>query len=319
MLRFRTISHRRWYKDVCGWLLVVVLAGGLSPVCAEPKEAPEEPVQVAEKTPESDARQSVISGLDEYKLSQRFPDAALWLDLEDGSRTLAMLWPEREAPARGGLIILADEGDNAESGLTGTLARELAQRNLAVLSLGLESPSLALERILERPVDEPDPVPDRDKQNSDVASPATIDVMASEAEGEQEAAYRKRIRDQLLAGVAALEAHDYELTAVVGVGRGSNHVVLNAAELSGSPAMIWISPKLYPKDHSKLAAALDKASVPRILELSSSDEYEQRRAGLKRAKVEGFSLQLMGSGDLSSPRNGKALAGRISAWLKPKR
>lgn len=319
MLRFRTISHRRWCKGTCVWLLVAVLGGGLSPVFAEEQGASEEFGQVAKKTPKSDARQSVISGLDEYKLSQRFPDAALWLDLEDGSRSLAMLWPEREVPARGGLIILADEGDNAESGLTGTLARELAQRNIAVMSLGLEAPSLALEQILERPVDDSGPVPDRDKQNSDVANPATIDVMASDAEDEQEAAYRKRIRDQLLAGVAALEAHDYELIAVVGIGRGSNHVVLNAAQLSGSPAMIWISPKLYPKDHSKLATALDKASIPRILELSSSDEYEQRRAGLKRAKVEGFSLQLMGLGDLSSPRNGKALAGRISAWLKPKR
>lgn len=314
MHRFRTISRRESRKGRCEWLLVAMLAGGLSPVYAEQKDESAEP----KKTTESETRKAVTSGLGQWKLSQRFPDAALWLDLQDGTRTLAMFWPERKAPARGGLIILADEGGNAESGLTGTLARELARRNVAVLSLGLESPSLALEQILESPVDESEPASEFDEQNSDSVSPATIDVMVSETEGEQEAVYRKRIREQLLAGAAALEARGYELTAVVGIGRGSNHIVLNAVELGGSPAMIWISPKLYPKDNSKLATSLDKASVPRILELSSSDEYEQRRAGLKRAKVEGFSLQLMGSGDLSSPRNGKALAGRISAWLKPK-
>lgn len=314
MRQFRTTNRGDRRKSACGWLLIVFVAGGLLPAYAQDKGGPSEPAQVTA----SKARGFVVSGLGEQKLSKRFPDATLWLDLDDGAHALALLWPEREAPARGGLIILADEGGNAESGLTGTLARELARRNFAVLTLGLESPSLALEAVLERPVEAPELDLAPSDRNSNAISPATIDVMASETGDKLEAAYRERIREQLVAGVSAFEERDQELVAVVGIGRGSNHVMLNAAELGGSPAMIWISPKLYPKDASKLAMALDKASVSRILELSSSDEYEQRRAGLKRARVEGFSLQLMGSGDLSSPRHGKAVAGRISAWLKPK-
>lgn len=300
--------------SVCGWLLIVLVAGGLPPAYAQNKEDSAESAQVAA----NEARGSVVSGLGEQKLSERFPEAALWLDLEGGARTLALFWPGYEAPARGGLIILADEGGNAESGLTGALARELAQRNFAVLTLGLESPSQALEAVLEQPVEAPQLDSAPSDRRSSAISPATIDVMTSETGDEVEEAYRERIRKQLVAGVSALEEHGQELVAVVGIGRGSNHVVLNAAELGGSPAMIWVSPRFYPKDASQLAVALTKASVPRILELSSSAEYEQRRAGLKRARVEGFNLQLMGSGDLSSPRNGKALAGRISAWLKPK-
>ncbi|SOB77745.1 Protein of unknown function [Marinobacter sp. LV10R510-11A] len=316
MRRFRTISRSGYRSDVCGWLVIALLTGGVLPTCAyaQNKDESPEPAQV----PTGEVRGAVTSGLGERKLSQSFPDAALWLDLADGARTLALLWPEREAPARGGLLILADEGGNPESGLTGALARELAHRNFAVLTLGLESPPLAIERILERPVTKPGLDTEPYERGPEATSPATIDVLASDAVDELEVAYRSRIREQLVAGVAALKARDYELVAVVGIGRGSNHIVLYAAELGGSPALIWVAPKLYPQDSEKLAVALEGASVPRILELSSSDEREQRRAGLKRARVEGFSLQLMGSGDLLSPRNGKTLAGRISAWLNPK-
>lgn len=314
MHRYRTISRSGYSSRVCGWLAFAAMVGGWLPAHAQNKDDLPEPVQV----PATEARGAVMSGLGEQKLSQRFPNAALWLDLEGGARTLAMFWPEREAPARGGLIILADEGGNAESGLTGTLARELARRNFAVLTLGLESPSLAVEQMLERPVAESELGAEPEERNLGAASPATIDVMATEIGEDLDAAYRERIREQLVVGVAALAKRDQELIAVVGIGRGSNHVVLNAGELVGSPALIWVGPRLYPKDAEKMTEALERASVPSILELSSSDERERRRAGLKRARVEGFSLQLMGSGDLLSPRNGKALAGRISAWLTPK-
>lgn len=314
MRRFRTIGQGSRRGAVSGWLALALLIGGVSPAHGQDKSQSLAPVQASA----GKVRGSVESGLGEQKLSQRLPDSALWLDLEGGARTLALLWPERAVPARGGLIILADEGGNAEAGLTGALARELAGRNFAVLTLGLEVPPLAIEQVLERPVAMLDLNPGPVEKASEAASRATIDVMASEAAGELEAAYRSRIRAQLVAGVAALEKRDYELTAVVGLGRGSNHVVLYAAEMGRSPALVWVAPKLYPNDSKKLAGALEKASVTRILELSSSDEREQLKARPTRTGVEDFSLQLMGSGDLLLPRHGKALAGRISAWLRPK-
>nr|WP_252737932.1 DUF3530 family protein [Marinobacter salexigens] len=264
----------------------------------------------------NEVRSGVSSGLGEWGLNHRFPDSALWLELEDGARTLALFWPETKTPARGAVIILADEGENAASGLTGTLARELANRKLAVLSLGLEPPSEALQRILERPLVAPEPKPEAEGQSPGVPSSAAIDVLAAEAPSDLETAYRKRILDELAAAAAELKNREYELTALVGIGRGSNHVVAYAAELAAPTALIWGGPKFYPRDAKQLAENVNKASVPRILELSLSDASGQRKADLERAGVQGFSRQNVGADIDFMPRDGKAVASRISAWLK---
>ncbi|WP_298452519.1 DUF3530 family protein [uncultured Marinobacter sp.] len=311
MRRIRIISKGMYRWRISGCLLIVMLAVGSTPAIAQDQGADAEPPSSAA----TEARGVVSSGLGEWGLSQRFPDSALWLELEDGARTLALFWPEMETPARGAVIILADEGENAESGLAGALARELTYRKLAVLSLGLEAPPAALEKILERPRIAPEAKPEG--QSPDADSPATIDVMAVEAPGDQEAAYRERIRDELAAGAAELTTREYELVAVVGIGRGSNHVVTYAAELGAPPALIWVGPKFYPGDAGQLSATLEKAAVPRILELSLSGDGGERKASLARAGVQGFSLQAVGSGTEFLPRDGKALAGRIAAWLIP--
>ncbi|MGO1460825.1 MAG: hypothetical protein ACTHYN_01530 [Marinobacter sp.] len=311
MQQFRTANPGGHRTGACGWLLVILAIAGFLPAHAQNKGVSAESARVTASVP----RGAVMSGLDEQALGKRFPDAALWLDFENGTRALALLWPGYEAPARGGVIVLADEGGNAEAGLTGALARELARRNLAVLTLGLASPSPALERILDPPVAGTDLPHLPGDQNQGAATSATIDVMASASGNDLEAVYRERIRETLVAGASALGARGQEVLAVVGIGRGSNHVVVNAAELSGAPAMVWISPTFYPEDASRLADRLEKHPVPRVLALSSSDE---RRAGFMRIKVEDFSHQRVGPGDLSTPGHGKALAGRISAWLKPK-
>ncbi|WP_187298791.1 DUF3530 family protein [Marinobacter sp. F3R11] len=260
--------------------------------------------------PAGEVRGVVSSGLGEWGLSQRFPDAALWLDLEGGARTLALFWPEAGLPARGALIILADEGENAGSGLAGALAHELVRRKFAVLTLGLEAPEPALEKVLERSRSASEASPD-------ASSPTTIDVIESEVVDRPEAAYRAHILEEIVAGAAELEKREYELVAVVGIGRGSNHVVSFAAGLEASPALIWVDPNFYPRDAARLAEVLGKASVPRILELSGSDDGGQRKASLGRARVEGFSFQSVGAGTEFSPQDGKAIAGRISDWLKP--
>ncbi|MBK1873098.1 MULTISPECIES: DUF3530 family protein [Marinobacter] len=311
MRRIRTISKSIYPGRITGCLLAFMLAVAGTSALAQDQDKDAEPAPSAS----TEVRGVVSSGQGEWGLSQRFPDSALWLELEDGTRTLALFWPEMETPARGAVIILADEGENAESGLAGALARELTHRKLAVLSLGLETPPAALKRILERPQLAPEAKPEG--QSPEAAIPTTIDVMAVEAPGDQETAYRERIRDELAAGAAELNTREYELVALVGIGRGSNHVVSYAAGLGTPPALIWAGPKFYPGDAERLAPTLEKASVPRILELSSSGEGSDRRASLARAGVQGFSLQPVGSGTGFVPRDGKALAGRIAAWLAP--
>lgn len=312
MRRFRTISQSPYLMSLFGWLMAVIMLGTAVPALAQDEAA----TPAATPPTPNEVRGVVSSGLGEWGLNHKFPDSALWLELEDGARTLALFWPETETPARGAVIILADEGENAASGLTGTLARELAHRKLAVLSLGLEPPSEALERILEQPFVAPEPKPKAAEQNPGAPSPAAIDVLAAEAPGDLEAAYRKRILDELAAAVAELKNREYELTALVGIGRGSNYVVAYAAELAAPTALIWAGPKFYPRDARQLAENVKKASVPRILELSLSDASGQRKARLERAGVQGFSRQNVGADIEFMPRDGKAVASRISAWLK---
>jgi len=337
--RLRTLSQSSHHKscrksyrkngrnNLCSGLLALMLAGSGAPAAAQEESAS----GVRDQSPVSDVlgdvRGAVSSGLGEWGLSRRFPEAALWLDLEGDARTLALFWPETELPARGALIVLADEGENAESGLAGPLARELAGRRFAVLTLGLAPPPAALEQTLEAPRTESEAEPEEalvearteirpGEQNQSANNTATIDVMALETVGGLEDAYRERIREELAAGAAELAKRDYELIAVVGLGRGSNHVVSYAAAAQASPALIWVAPRFYPRDASEVVATLGSASVPRILELSSFGEGMQRKADLERAGVEGFSLQSVGANASFTSRNGKALAGRISAWLR---
>ncbi len=318
MHRSRAISRRSCGRNISGCMLAILLAVNSLPAFAleeEPSAQNEEPSAEEAKSPIGEVRGVVSSGLGEWGLSQRFPDSALWLDMEDGSRTLALFWPETEAPARGALIILADEGENAASGLAGALARELATRKLAVLSLGLEAPPASLEQVLERPGSAPGT--EATEPGRKAASPATIDVMAPETPVEMEAVYRSRIRNELSAAETLLEQRGYQLAGVVGIGRGSNHVVPFVAGLKTPAALIWVEPAFYPRDSDRLAEALESASVSRILELSSSEDRVRRKARLQRAGMEAFSLQPVAPGSASIPPDGKALASRISAWLKP--
>ncbi|WP_100638035.1 DUF3530 family protein [Marinobacter salexigens] len=309
MRRIRTISKSICFKNISSCLLVVMLASvGVQAFAQDQVDGAGPAESVA-----SEVRGVVSSGMGEWGLSQRFPDSVLWLELEDGARTLALFWPEMETPVRGAVIILADEGENAGSGLAGTLARELTHRKFAVLSLGLEPPSVALEKMLERPQVAPEAGPEGGSQGAPVR--ATIDVLETEAPSDLEVAYRERIREELVAGAVELGKREYDFLAVIGIGRGSNHVVAYAAELGAPPALVWAQPKFYSRDAGQLAETLEKASVPRILELSSSSGGEQRKASLARAGVQGFSLQAVGSGTVFLPRDGKALAGRIAAWL----
>lgn len=315
MRKFRTASPNGSGLQVVACLLALALVKISMPVLAQDEvpagEAPETSDRPSEAAPPSarSVRGVVSSGLGEWGLSQRFPGAVLWLELAEEARSLALFRPEQDAPARGAVMILADEGENAESGMAGALARELAQRRLAVLSLGLEAPPAALEAVLERPV-----AGGETSQNADTA--ATIDVMAESSRSDLEAAYRQRIQAELLAGASALGEREYELVAVVGVGRGSNHVVAYAAEQSPAAALIWITPEFYPRDAERLVTNLQNAGGPRVLELATGAGPSQRKATLQRAGVEGVSRQVVGPAGGFVPQGAKALAGRISAWLK---
>ena len=154
------------------WLL---LAGQALTVSAQESEP--EPGQGTQQAMES--RATAVTGLGEWSLARMFPERAVWLDLDDDSRALALFQPELKTPARGALIVLANEGQTAAEGLAGGLLDTLAERGVAVMTLGLRPPpESVVRRRQQRLVPEPqEPAPPEDDQ---LQSSVMIDVAEEE-------------------------------------------------------------------------------------------------------------------------------------------
>jgi len=125
------------------WVLCWVLSGLSATVLAQGDDQPE-PENSTERL--AGRRAVSVSGLGEWALAQAYPERAVWLDIEDDGRALAMFQPELRTPGRGALIVLADEGQNAAEGLSGPLLQALAERGFAVMTLGLRPPPPGLVR-----------------------------------------------------------------------------------------------------------------------------------------------------------------------------
>ncbi|MBW4934627.1 DUF3530 family protein [Marinobacter sp. F4206] len=263
-------------------------------------------------------RSGFTTGLGEVELSQAFPDAALWLELEDDDRALGLFYPEREPPAEGALVLLADVGGNAASGVVGGLGLELVERGWAVLSVGLPAPSLPLQRSLEERLDNDDQA--AGDGAGDDASAVMIDVMASPDGESPEQRYRGRVRQSLEAAVEALASRGYDRPVLLGVGRASGHLVAAQLALPNPGIMIWVAPEFYPRDALSLAESLSPRGTG-ILELyasrsAGSEDARRRWANLLRAGVETYERQPVSLQEPPSRQDAPALAGRIDAWLR---
>lgn len=269
-----------------------------------------------------ESRSLLWTGSGEQALSQTFPESSVWLELDSDERALALFYPEARSPALGALVVLADTGDTAASGITASLARGLTARGWAVMSLGLEAPSPVLQQILTRL---PTPSAD-DKPGASAQPPSTqsvmIDVMAPEkAEGLEER-YRGRISQALSAAVAELTARGYEAPALLGIGQAAVHVANHALAHSDLSALIWVAPRFYPTDRQALPKRLE-GLVPRMLELypsggvsEASDPEQTIGLALRRAGVGKVDRQPVPW--LSPPLEplGDTVASRVSAWLQ---
>lgn len=262
-------------------------------------------------------RSAIATGLGEVELSRAFPDAAVWLTLEDGGRALGLFFPEREPPAEGAMVILSDVGANAASGLAGGLKAHLVERGWAVLSLGLPAPPIPLQRDLE--ADSTPDSPASGEAVGDEESSVMIDVMASADAHTPEQSYRHRIRQSLEAAVAELASKGYERPVLVGVGRASNHLVGALPAVSDPRALVWVVPAFYPRDAAALADGLLPAAGVNILELypsGSKEVSEQRWTDLRQAGIAQFERQPVSLQRPPATQSAGALASRIDAWLR---
>lgn len=297
-------------------LMIVMPSTTLSQQKDEQASEAEDPAAPAT---ESASRSLVWTGSGERSLDQTFPEAAVWLELEEGDRALGLFYPEARLPARGVVLVLSDEGETAASGVTGPLAAGLASRGWAVLTLGLESPSPVLSELLMRPLAEK-PTAEVDAGEQETSESVMIDVMASESADDLEARYRSRISQVLQAGLALLVERGYETPAVLGIGRASIHVTNQLLEGADAAALIWVAPRFYPVDRQDLPERLGSLGTE-LLELYPSgtvDAHADWSMGmrLRRAGMSGFERQPIPWFSPASGALGDGVASRVAAWLE---
>lgn len=310
--------------EVCGYprrrlfAAAVLLAVALPALSQEQKPAEQAPEPSATGV-ETGNRPLASTGTGERGLSQTFPEASVWLELEDGGRALGLYYPEARLPARGAVVVLADEGDTAASGLAGSLARALASRGWAVLALGLEAPSPALQRILARPVaGAPESGPDA--KEAAPAESVMIDVVEPEKADDLEARYRNRISQGLEAGLAELVKRGYERPALLGIGQASIYVAGRVLDGANASALIWVAPRFYPVDRADLPERLASLGTP-LLDLHPVDSGRGAPGWspgerLLRAGVESYQQQPIPWLSPPSATLGDVIASRAAAWLE---
>ncbi|PPI83397.1 DUF3530 domain-containing protein [Marinobacter maroccanus] len=309
------------YRPVVSWFFILVLMLAMPSTSfgqEEGTQAGEAEDSVAPAT-ESASRSLIWTGTGERSLNQTFPEAAVWLELEEGDRALGLLYPEARLPARGAVLVLSDEGETAASGVTGALAAGLASRGWAVLTLGLESPSTVLTEVLMRPVVE-EPSAETDTGEQEAPESVMIDVMASESADDLEARYRSRIGETLQAGLALLVERGYETPAVLGIGRASIHVTNQVLEGADAAALVWVAPQFYPVDRPDLPERLESLSTE-LLELypsGAADDQTKWSIGmrLRRAGMSGFERQPVPWLTPAPGTLGDGIASRVAAWLE---
>ncbi|MEX2476303.1 DUF3530 family protein [Marinobacter sp.] len=294
-----------------GWLILTLTLGLAGAAVGE-----EEAETVA--TPAQKQRAVVSSGLGSDVIAAQRPDTAIWLDLEGDGAELALFEPELEAPAKGAVLMLADEGQSAASELLGALGEPFAANGWGVMTLGLEAPPYELQRAW-RLADARRP--ERQEDESQDPSSVMIDVMEDGELEDAEDQYRTRIQDRLSAAATNLQERGYERIVLVGVGAAAMHVARSAAAGTGDQ-LIWVAPRFYPADESALGELLASVGALPVLDMHSARPQvaslspRKRAARLKKAGAQGYQLQLVGTGVRPEPREAAMLANRIQSWLR---
>ena len=298
--------------------------------------------QEAEKSAGSVVERVLIStGLDSDAIARIWPDSSVWLEPPEEERVLALFEPESETPAKGALVILADEGQSPASGLAAALRQPMARAGWAVMVLGLETLPYELQEARRQrgfgsPEDagmqETDAADETGEKPMDDGESVMIDVMANEDVEALANQYRARIQKSLAAAVGNLVGRGYSRVAMAGVGRAAGHVTRAATASEGRDvsALVWIAPEFNEGDSKALAESFGESGGLKVLELYSARSSlgagdatqrspKQREAAFRRAGVAGYSRQPVAMAEQPQPREAQALTNRVSAWLASER
>ncbi|MGP4845105.1 DUF3530 family protein [Marinobacter sp. 1Y8] len=307
---------------------VLAQSGDEEKVAASAEDAK---AQAADKKPVQ--RPMIMTGQDNAALAARFPDDHVWLETESEGRTLGLLMLESNAPARGAVLILADEGQTADSELAGALREPLSRAGWAAMTLGLQPPPYPVIKARQQPkpvmaekpeTDAPAEGAPTEQDENDAApndSAVMIDVMPEDALDEMKKNYQARIAAYLQSGVTYLKGQGYERVLLVGIGHGTPAITTQA--LSGPGAgenemqgLVWVA----PADTDDLAGSLNDASNLKVLELDShlaeGRAGKARQAQLVRAGFVGYQRQLLAMSARPQARDARQIANRIVGWAR---
>ncbi|MEP1215270.1 MAG: DUF3530 family protein [Marinobacter sp.] len=324
----------KWFeRPVMSLFSILAISALVGAMTVQAQEAAESQGKPAEASAEDTGRGMISTGLDSNAIATKWPDAAMWLEPPDEERVLALFEPEADTPAKGALVILADEGQSAASGLAGALRQPVARAGWAVLTLGLEPPPYELQqayrqRAVSAPEESQESAANDNDKGADNLGSVMIDVMDSVDVEELEDQYRTRVRKALSVAVKHLADRGYERVAVAGVGLAAGHVarMAGAADSGDVAAQIWVAPVFYPGDAATLTEWVSGTGQTRVLELHSSRLPEmmegagvmsprQREAAFRREGFSSYTRQPVAMPERPLPRNAPALASRLSAWL----
>lgn len=295
---------------VLGWL---VLAPGMAGSALAQEES-------GAGSPADEVRRALVSsGLGSEDIAERQPEAAIWLDLEGDDTGLALYEPGADSPEKGAMLMLADEGQSAASGLLAALGGAFTSAGWSVMTLGLEAPPFELQQAWKR-VDADLPAPE-EAPGGKAADSVMIDVMDKGEQDDLESRYRQRVQALLSAAALNLRERGYQRVVLVAVGAGAIHTTRYVAAGTGNE-LVWLTPRFYPQDETALDALLAAVEPLALLHLYSSREPSQREsarartAELKEAGVAGYRSQPVAMASRAEVRDAGALANRILAWLK---
>lgn len=265
-------------------------------------------------------RAGTLTGLGEMALADRYPERAVWLSLEDDGRALGLLQPETVTPAKAALLILADEGQSAAQSVQGGLLSALAERRVAVMSLGVPAaPDSLRQRRAERPSPE-EPSEAEASADAPQTGSVMIDLAAGEDPEQAAAGHRDRILATLDAAAADLQARGYEAIAVAGIGWSAGYATDWALAQGESAGLIWIAGRFPAGQTPALAEQLTGERGWGVLDLQDPGNEptgRDRAAAMARAQVPRYQWQTVPVDDWAETISAQRLASRISAWISP--
>lgn len=319
---------RLFERPLRGLLMVLLVLSLVPAALAQGRDENSEQGEEAASSAGERKRPMISTGLGSEAIAREWPEAAVWLELPDNSRVLALFEPETGARAKGALVVLADESQSAASGLAGALRRPMAKAGWAVLAVGLEPAPYAVQQA--RRQQEPDSAGgpgdegDAGDAGGEEAESVMIDVMDNGALEDLAESYRTRVQETLAAAADYLADRDYSNLTLVGVGRGADHVTRRAVNGGSVAALVWVAPEFEPDQSPALPKRIGDAGSLRVLELHSSrrqaddrtNSSADRAAAFRRAGVERYTRQTVAMAGRPEARDAPALANRMASWLE---